>query len=118
MWLGTSDDRPSPNGSRRQLAGLVYLNFPTTPPHELPGAEPGILTPYQRPKTYPLQFFCIRPYQIAVILPCFLLLRKTLSIVARRREAGVTSRTWQSLYAKNRSLLVTLIRASDHPDPR
>ena len=60
MWPALSDDRPSPEWARTPAGGfyVLHLNFPDhAAVVEIPGAEPGILAPYQeRPKTYPLQF--------------------------------------------------------------
>src|SRR6266576_1375451 len=60
MWPAASDDRSSPEWVKTPTGGfyVLHLNFPDhAAAIELPGAEPGILAPYQeRPKTYPLQF--------------------------------------------------------------
>src|SRR5580700_8701487 len=60
MWPAPSDDRPSPEWAKTAAGGfyLLHLNFPDhAAAVEMPGAEPGILAPYQeRPKIYPLQF--------------------------------------------------------------
>jgi glycogen debranching enzyme len=60
MWPALSDDRPSPEWVKAPDGGfyMLHLNFPDhAAAVEMPGAEPGILPPYQeRPKTYPLQF--------------------------------------------------------------
>jgi hypothetical protein len=59
MWPASSDDRPSPEWVKTAAGGfyVLHLNFPDhAAAVEMPGAEPGILPPYQeRPKTYPLQ---------------------------------------------------------------
>jgi glycogen debranching enzyme len=60
MWPAPSDDRPSTEWVKTAAGGfyVLHLNFPDhAAAVEMPGAEPGILAPYQeRPKTYPLQF--------------------------------------------------------------
>ena len=60
MWPALSDDRPSPEWVKTPAGGfyVLHLNFPDhAAAVEMPGAEPGILAPYQeRAKTYPLQF--------------------------------------------------------------
>ncbi len=60
MWPALSDDRPSPEWVKSPGGGfyMLHLNFPDHAAGvEMPGAEPGILAPYQeRPKTYPLEF--------------------------------------------------------------
>jgi hypothetical protein len=60
MWPAESDDRPSPEWVQRGASGfyVLHLNFPDhAGALTIPGAEPGILAPYQeRPKNYPLQF--------------------------------------------------------------
>ncbi len=60
MWPALSDDRPSPEWVKMGARGfyVLHLNFPDhAAAIEIPGAEPGILAPYQeRPKIYPLQF--------------------------------------------------------------
>jgi len=60
MWPALSDDRPSPEWVRTATGGfyVLHLNFPDhAAAVAIPGAEPGILSPYQeRPKVYPLQF--------------------------------------------------------------
>jgi glycogen debranching enzyme len=60
MWPALSDDRTSPEWVKTPDGGfyILHLNFPDhVAALEMPGAEPGILPPYQeRPKTYPLQF--------------------------------------------------------------
>jgi glycogen debranching enzyme len=60
MWPAMSDDRTSPEWVKTPGGGfyMLHLNFPDhAGAVEMPGAEPGILLPYQeRPKTYPLQF--------------------------------------------------------------
>jgi glycogen debranching enzyme len=60
MWPALSDDRTSPEWVKAPDGGfyMLHLNFPDhAAAVEMPGAEPGILPPYQeRPKTYPLQF--------------------------------------------------------------
>jgi glycogen debranching enzyme len=59
MWPALSDDRPSPEWVKTAAGGfyVLHLNFPDhVAVVEMPGAEPGILAPYQeRPKAYPLQ---------------------------------------------------------------
>src|SRR5580692_4453009 len=59
MWPALSDDRPSPEWVKTAAGGfyVLHLNFPDhAAAVEMPGAEPGILAPYQeRPTTYPLQ---------------------------------------------------------------
>ncbi len=59
MWPALSDDRPSPEWVKTAAGGfyVLHLNFPDhVAAVEMPGAEPGILAPYQeRPKAYPLQ---------------------------------------------------------------
>jgi len=60
MWPAMSDDRTSPEWIKTPDGGfyMLHLNFPDhAAALEMPGAEPGILPPYQeKPKTYPLQF--------------------------------------------------------------
>ncbi len=60
MWPAMSDDRTSPEWVKTPEGGfyMLHLNFPDhAAALEMPGAEPGILPPYQeKPKTYPLQF--------------------------------------------------------------
>lgn len=60
MWPAMSDDRPSPEWVKTADGGfyILHLSFPDhAAVIEMPGAELGILPPYQeRPKTYPLQF--------------------------------------------------------------
>jgi hypothetical protein len=60
MWPAMSDDRTSPEWGKSPDGGfyVLHLNFPDhAAAMEMPGAQPGILPPYQeRPKTYPLQF--------------------------------------------------------------
>ncbi|HKS73445.1 MAG TPA: hypothetical protein VJQ82_09630 [Terriglobales bacterium] len=60
MWPAQSDDRPSPEWVRTSSSGfyILHLNFPDhASAVEIPGAQPGILAPYQeRPKIYPMQF--------------------------------------------------------------
>src|SRR5580698_602207 len=60
MWPAPSDDHPSPEWVKAAGGGFyaLHLNFPNhAAAIEIPGAEPGILAPYQeRPKIYPLQF--------------------------------------------------------------
>jgi hypothetical protein len=60
MWPAPSDDHPSPEWVKAAGGGFyaLHLNFPNhAAAIEIPGAEPGIMNPYQeRPKTYPLQF--------------------------------------------------------------
>jgi glycogen debranching enzyme len=59
MWPALSDDRPSPEWAKTSSGGfyVLHLNFPDhAAAIAIPGAQPGILAPYQeRPKTYPLQ---------------------------------------------------------------
>lgn len=60
MWPAPSDDRPSSEWVKTAHGGFyaLHLNFPDhTAAVEMPGAEPGILPPYQeRAKFYPSQF--------------------------------------------------------------
>ena len=61
IWPAASDDVPSPEWVKTAGSSgfyLLHLNFPDhAAALALPGAEPGILAPYQeRPTTYPLQF--------------------------------------------------------------
>jgi glycogen debranching enzyme len=60
MWPALSDDRTSPEWVKTPDGGfyMLHLNFPDhAAAMQMPGAQPGILPPYQeRPKTYPLQF--------------------------------------------------------------
>lgn len=60
MWPAESDDRTSPEWVHTSRSGfyILHLNFPDhAAAIEIPGAQPGILAPYQeRPKIYPMQF--------------------------------------------------------------
>jgi len=60
MWPAPADDRPSPEWVKTGQSGfyVLHLNFPDhAAAVAMPGAQPGILAPYQeRPKNYPLQF--------------------------------------------------------------
>ncbi len=61
IWPAPSDDIPSPEWVKTDGGSgfyMLHLNFPDhASAIAMPGAEPGILAPYQeRPKTYPLQF--------------------------------------------------------------
>ncbi len=61
IWPAASDDAPSPEWVKTADGSGFYLLHLNLPDHAaalaMPGAEPGILAPYQeRPKTYPLQF--------------------------------------------------------------
>ena len=61
IWPAPSDDIPSPEWVKTTGGSgfyMLHLNFPDhASAVAMPGAEPGILEPYQeRPKTYPLQF--------------------------------------------------------------
>lgn len=60
MWPAPSDDRTFGDWVKTESGGfyLLHLNFPDhSAALEIPGAEPGILPPYQeRPKIYPSQF--------------------------------------------------------------
>ena len=61
IWPAASDDITSPEWIKTQGSSgfyMLHLNFPDhASAIAMPGAEPGILAPYQeRPKTYPLQF--------------------------------------------------------------
>jgi glycogen debranching enzyme len=60
MWPALSDDRPSPEWVKEGQSGfyILHLNFPDhAAALAMPGAQYGILPPYQeRPKDYPLQF--------------------------------------------------------------
>ena len=60
MWPAPSDDGSSPEWVKQGQSGFYVLHL-NLPDHAaalaIPGAEPGILAPYQeRPKNYPLQF--------------------------------------------------------------
>jgi glycogen debranching enzyme len=59
MWPALSDDRPSPEWVKTSTGGYYILHL-NSPDHAaalaLPGAESGILPPYQeKPKAYPLE---------------------------------------------------------------
>ena len=60
MWPALSDDRSGAEWVKTPTGGfyVLHLNFPDhAAAVEMPGAEPGILAPYQeRAKTYPPQF--------------------------------------------------------------
>jgi hypothetical protein len=60
MWPALSDDSSSPEWVKTPSGGfyVLHLNFPDhAAALEMPGAEPGIMAPYQeRAKTYPVQF--------------------------------------------------------------
>ncbi len=61
FWPAQSDVRPSPEWVPTEGGSGFYMLHLDFPDHAsalaIPGAEPGILQPYQeRPKTYPLQF--------------------------------------------------------------
>jgi glycogen debranching enzyme len=60
MWPALSDDRCSPEWVKTPTGGfyVLHLNFPDhAAALEMPGAEPGIMAPYQeRAKSYPTQF--------------------------------------------------------------
>ena len=61
IWPAASDDITSPEWVKTAGGGgfyMLHLNFPDhASALAMPGAEPGIMEPYQeRPKTYPLQF--------------------------------------------------------------
>lgn len=60
MWPALSDDRCSPEWVKTSTGGfyVLHLNFPDhAAALEMPGANPGIMAPYQeRAKSYPTQF--------------------------------------------------------------
>jgi hypothetical protein len=60
MWPALSDDRSSPEWVKTSTGGfyVLHLNFPDhAAALEMPGANPGIMAPYQeRAKSYPTQF--------------------------------------------------------------
>jgi len=107
MWPALSDDRPSPEWVKTPSGGfyVLHLNFPDhTAAVEIPGAEPGILAPYQeRPKTYPLQLI-VHIDPVHDRNKYFPLLFATADAVADSKSAALAEtlagleRSWQSLY--------------------
>jgi hypothetical protein len=102
-----SDDRPSPEWVKTPSGGVyvLHLNFPDhAAAVEIPGAEPGILAPYQeRPKTYPLQLI-VHFDPVHDHNKYFPLLFATADTVADSKSAALAERladlecSWQSLY--------------------
>jgi hypothetical protein len=107
MWPAASDDRPSPEWVKSATGGfyVLHLNFPDQAAAiELPGAEPGILAPYQeRPKTYPLQFI-LHVDPVRDRNAYFPLLFATADSVAEANSAALAGKlaglrqSWQSLF--------------------
>ncbi len=107
MWPAPSDDRPSPEWVQTPTGGfyVLHLNFPDhAAAIELPGAEPGILAPYQeRPKTYPLQFVLhfdpahdrSRYFPLLFAVAENAVDSNSAALAGRLASLG---RTWQSLY--------------------
>ncbi len=106
IWPAMSDDRPSPEWVNSPGSFyMLHLNFPDhAAAIEIPGAEPGIMAPYQeRPKTYPLQF--VLHFDPAhdgnKLFPLLLVTADTLpdsnkiTLAAKLNELG---RSFQSLY--------------------
>ncbi len=110
MWPAQSDDRTFGDWVKTPSGGfyLLHLNFPDhSAALEIPGAEPGILPPYQeRPKTYPSQFVVhFDPGRDANKL--FPLLMATAETAADGTKAAFDGklasleRSFQSLYEQN-----------------
>ena len=110
MWPAPSDDRTFGDWVKTPSGGfyLLHLNFPDhSAALEIPGAEPGILPPYQeRPKTYPSQFVVhFDPGRDANKL--FPLLMATADTTADGTKAAFDGklasleRSFQSLYEQN-----------------
>jgi glycogen debranching enzyme len=130
MWPALSDDRPSPEWVKTPTGGgfyVLHLNFPDHAAGiAMPGAEPGILPPYQeRPKTYPLQLLLhFDPVRDAGKL--FPLLMTTGDSVEESNSAALLAklndldRTFQTLYEQTeayyRSFISShlIIESTDH----
>src|SRR5262249_49075938 len=107
MWPAASDDRPSPEWVNSASGGFytLHLNFPDhAAAIEIPGAQPGILAPYQeRPKTYPLQFI-LHVDPVRDRNAYFPLLFATADTIADANTAALAAklaelgRSWQSLF--------------------
>jgi len=107
MWPAASDDRPSPEWVKSPSGGfyVLHLNFPEhAAAIELPGAQPGILAPYQeRPKIYPLQFI-LHVDPVRDRSASFPLLFATADTAADANTAALAAklaelgRSWQSLF--------------------
>src|SRR5215475_236738 len=107
MWPAASDDRPSPEWVNSASGGFytLHLNFPDhAAAIELPGAQPGILAPYQeRPKTYPLQFI-LHVDPVRDRNAYFPLLFATADTIAEANTASLSGKlaglrqSWQSLF--------------------
>jgi glycogen debranching enzyme len=110
MWPAPSDDRSSPEWARTPDGAfyILHLNFPDhAAGMEMPGAEPGILEPYQeRPKTYPLQFVLhFDPTRNAgQIFPLLITISKTEAESGKEalsKKLSALARSMQSLYDDN-----------------
>ena len=109
MWPASSDDRPSPEWVKTPSGGfyVLHLNFPDHAAGiEMPGAEPGILPPYQeKPKTYPLQFVLhFDPAQdrnryFPLVFATGDTAAEANSAALAERLAGL-GRSWQALYSE------------------
>lgn len=112
MWPASSDDYSSAEWVKRPSGGF-YVLHQSFPDHaaavEMPGAEPGILAPYQeRAKTYPAQFVLhFDPAHDANIL--FPLLLTTADTTAESNSAALAEKlsalrhSFQSLYEETGS---------------
>lgn len=109
MWPAASDDIPSPEWVKTQTGSgfyMLHLNFPDhASALGMPGAEHGILAPYQeRPKTYPLQFIeHFDPVRDAhTIYPLLI-------AVAETRETATKQKLGASLLAQDRNFAATVL---------
>jgi glycogen debranching enzyme len=112
MWPASSDDYSSAEWVTRPAGGFyaLHLSFPDQAAAiEIPGAEPGILAPYQeRAKTYPAQFvFHFDPARDANKLFPLLLTTADKASESNNEALGAKlaelGRSFQSLYEANGS---------------
>src|SRR3984957_6807764 len=119
MWPALSDDRPSPEWVKMGARGfyVLHLNFPDhAAAIEIPGAEPGILAPYQeRPKSYPLQFVLhFDPaHDGGKVYPLLLTTADTADEsekMALGAKLAALGRSFQSLYEQNEIYFINFLR--------
>jgi glycogen debranching enzyme len=112
MWPASSDDYSSAEWVKTPTGGL-YVLHQSFPDHaaavEIPGAEPGILAPYQeRAKTYPAQFVLhFDPaHDAGKVFPLLLTTGETAaesSTASLAEKLAALGQSFQSLYAQTGS---------------
>jgi glycogen debranching enzyme len=131
MWPAPSDDTPSPEWIKLSPSSgfyILHLNFPQLAAAlAMPGAEPGILQPYQeRAAVFPLQFVLhFDPAhdtgKVFPLLAAISTQQQTSNSQAFAKQLTALDQSSESLFAQNRTYYRHLLTTEMHietPDKR